>query len=101
VPDPSQKSFIFTLTNPHNLASRIFKQNSQDNAIWDNGSYGSTFGNGFDLHISEQCQSSTRSYSKLGSGYINDTRIAGNQVLAGAQQFAVEEIEVFEVIQRP
>jgi hypothetical protein len=34
----------------------------------------------------------------LGIAYINDTGIAGDQVLTGARNFTVDEIEVFEVI---
>jgi hypothetical protein len=98
VPDPSQKSFIFTLMNPHNMAARIFKQKQADKAILDNSSYGPTFGNGCDLHVCDQCQSSTGSYSALGTVYVNDTGLAGNEILTGAQSFTVEEIEVFEVI---
>jgi hypothetical protein len=96
--DPSQKSFVFTLTNPHNLAPRIFKQKSQDHAIADFSSYGPTFGGGNDFYVCDKCQTSGSSYSSLGSTYINDTGIGANEVLAGARNFTVEEIEVFEVM---
>jgi hypothetical protein len=98
VPDPSQKSFIFTLKNPHNVAARIFKQKQADNAIYDYGSYGPTFGNGHDLYVCDQCQNSASSYSNLGSIYVNDTGIDAQQVLTGSYNFTVEEIEVFEVV---
>jgi hypothetical protein len=97
VPDPSQKSFIFTLKNPHNLGARLFKQKQADNAIYDHSSYGPTFGNGFDLYVCDQCQSSNNNCSNFGTGYVNDTGIDGRQVLAGAYNFTVEEIEVFQV----
>jgi hypothetical protein len=97
--DPSLSSFLFTLKNPHNLPARIFKQKQAENAIDDHGSYGPRFGTGnADLYVCDKCQTSTSSYSILGSVYVNDTGIAGNQVLTGAQNFTVAEIEVFEVI---
>jgi hypothetical protein len=96
--DSSQKSFIFTLKNPHNLAARIFKQNPKTNAICDYSGIGPTFGANYDLHVCDQCQTSASSYSNLGSGYVNDTGIAGNQVLTGGYNFTAEEVEVFEVI---
>jgi hypothetical protein len=34
----------------------------------------------------------------LGTSYANDTGIDGKQVLTGAYNFTVKEIEVFEVI---
>jgi hypothetical protein len=98
VPDPSLKSFIFTLKNPHNLAARIFKQKQAHYAIRDYASHGPTFSGNSDLHVCDQCQSSTNSFSHIGTGYINDTGIAGTEVLTGSYNFTVKEIEVFEVI---
>jgi hypothetical protein len=96
--DPSLTSFLFTLKNPHNLSPRIFKQKQAEYAIDDNASYGPIFGNGYDIIVYDQCQSSTRSYSNVGTTYVNDTEIAATQVLTGSQYFTVKEIEVVEVI---
>jgi hypothetical protein len=96
--DPSLKSFLFTLKNPHNLAARIFKQHRADIAIDDRESYGPSFGRNHDLYICDQCHASGGSFSTLGSVYTNDTGIADKEVLLGAAYFAVREIEVFEVI---
>jgi hypothetical protein len=101
VSDPSLKSFVFTLKNLHNLPPRIFKQQRENYAILCNSSYGPVFGNGHTLSVWDQCHTSNSSYSNFGSAYPNDTGIAGNQVLAGTQHFTVEEIEVFEVVDRP
>jgi hypothetical protein len=98
VPDPSRKSFIFSIKNPHNLPARIFEQKQQGNAINDRIDYGPVFGNGCDLWVGDQCQKSRSSGSRLGTAYANDTGITGYQVLTGAQDFTVQEIEVFEVI---
>jgi hypothetical protein len=98
VSDPSLTSFIFTLKNPHNLPAQIFKLKLAGNAICGSGSYGPTFGGGHDLHICDQSRTSNGSYSNLGHSYINKTGIAQNQVLTGAREFTVGEIEVFELI---
>jgi hypothetical protein len=62
VPDPSLTSFLFTITNPHNLPARIFKKKGEANAIYDDNSYGPTFGN-HALRIDDQRQSSNGNYS--------------------------------------
>jgi hypothetical protein len=97
-PDPSLKSFVFTLKNPHNLAPRIFKQKHAANAILDDSAYGPTFDSGADLYVCDQCQISNSSYSALGAAYVNDSGIDTRQVLTGSYHFTVEEIEVFEVV---
>jgi hypothetical protein len=96
--DPSQKSFLFTLKNRHNLGPRIFKHKHESNAIYDNQMYGPTFGTGHDIHVCCQCHSPKNSYTRLGWDYTNDSGISECQVFTGARNFTVEEIEVFEVI---
>jgi hypothetical protein len=100
VSDPSLQSFVFTIKNPHNLRPTIFKQQQEGNAIHTYGNRGPVFGSGYTLSVCDQCHTSNSSYSFFGSTYANDTGIAGNQVLAGTQYFTVEEIEVFEVVDR-
>jgi hypothetical protein len=96
--DSTLSSFVFTIKNPHNLPPRIFRQKQNAQTIFDHSTYGSTFGNPHDFYVCDQCHTSTTSYSNLGQVYINDTGIAGNQVLTGGYSFTVEEIEVFEVV---
>jgi hypothetical protein len=98
--DPSLRSFVFTLKNPHNLPPQIFKQKRSECAIYDNRAYGPTFGYGFTLHIGDDCHRRETSHSNFVSTYTNDTGIAAQQVLAGVCNFTVEEIEVFEVIEK-
>jgi hypothetical protein len=98
VSDPSLKSFLFTLKNPHNLPAQIFKQKQADKGIYDVNGHGPAFAGHCDLFVDAACQRCTRSWSHLGSGYRNDTGIDGKEVLTGAKHFAVKEIEVFEVI---
>jgi hypothetical protein len=97
VSDPSLTSFIFTIKNPHNLPARIFKQTKEADVIYQASSFGPVFGHN-ELYVYGEWQSPNKCASSLGDTYTNDTGIAGNQVLTGAPYFAVDEIEVFEVV---
>jgi hypothetical protein len=99
VTDPSRKSFLFTIKNPHGLEPHIFAQKDEASAIYDNASDGPTFGANHDLYVCTQCHTQNNSYSTLGNTYTNDTGIAGTAVLTGEKNFFVKEIEVFEVSQ--
>jgi hypothetical protein len=97
------KSFLFTIKNPHNLRPQVFNQKTSENAIYDDGTQPPGFSNAHDLYVCDKGNSRllytcNRSYSDLGTGYANETGIAGNHVLTGAGHFTVKEIEVFEVI---
>jgi hypothetical protein len=94
--DPSQKSFIFTLKNPHNFPARKFalKAEKKDHAIFCDSSLGPTL---IDLEVSNNCNANTESSSFLGFWAANDTRMEGRDVLTGSQDFTVKEIEVFEI----
>jgi hypothetical protein len=98
VSDPGLTSFIFTIKNPHTLPPRIFKQKQEGSAIFDDSSHGPVFGGGIDLYVYGEWQSPNNCFSNLGGTYANDTGLAGNQVLTGAQYFAMKEIEIFQVI---
>jgi hypothetical protein len=100
VSDPSLRSFIFTIKNPHNLAAQIFKQKTEDHAITDFPAWGPGFGSSYycDLQVCDECDSCNKSCSRLGRSYTNDTGKSGNEVLTGAEDFTVKEIEVFEVV---
>jgi hypothetical protein len=94
--DPSLKSFLFTLTNPHNLPARKFalKPKEMDEAICCSPSYGPHLGN---ISISNNCNANVNSRSCLGEFYVNDTGLDGQTVFTGSQNFTVKEIEVFEI----
>jgi hypothetical protein len=98
VSDPSLKSFLFTIKNPHNLPAQIFKLKQAAGAIYDHYASGPRFGGGTDLAVADQCRSSNTCWSNFGYTYENSTKIKGNQVFTGAYNFRVQEIEVFEVI---
>jgi hypothetical protein len=94
--DPSLKSFLFTLKNPHNFRARKFALTAQmkDQAIYCGSEWGPHFA---DIFVSRNCHASSGSWSYLGHCYANDTGRVGNTVLTGSSNFTVKEIEVFEI----
>jgi len=95
-----QRTFIFTLTNPYNTAPTKFTNTGprNDNAysIYDNSSYGPTFGGGNDIYVANQCNQNNSS----GTGFPHsfaDSIGQGNNTFTGSTNFQVSEIEVFEV----
>jgi len=92
------ESWIFSLVNNQNRPIK-FQCNNFNSGAYDNSSYGPTFGGGHDLHISNSMQSTSNysspsSYTQAASGY---TGYLTQDLLAGAYNFTVEEIEVFGV----
>jgi hypothetical protein len=80
--DNSQKSFLFSVKNRRNSPSRKFALLNCPDAIHCQSGYGPMFGN---------------SYTRLGTAYLNDTCLSGQEVLAGEMNFTVKEIEVFAI----
>jgi hypothetical protein len=89
--DPN--AFLFTLSNPSNLAPTKFARTGSGNELYDETSYGPTFGSGHDLYIADQCNSNTTSRSTLGYSFSNSS--GSSSVLTGTKNFQVKEIEVF------
>jgi hypothetical protein len=94
--DPSLKSFLFTLKNPHNFPARKFelKDEEKDGAIVCDSLTGPYF---CDIGVSHNCNANTHSFSELGYSYANDTGLDGWKVLTDSENFTVKEIEVFEI----
>jgi hypothetical protein len=95
--DPSLKSFLFTLKNPHNVPARRFVLSAERDhyAIQRWSRCGPTF---FDIGVSDKCNTSTDSYAGyFGQYYTNDTGLEDMTFFTGSQQFQVKEIEVFEI----
>jgi hypothetical protein len=96
--DESQKSFLFTLKNPHNIPARRFmlKTEIKNQAIGCYSGIGPCFGN--DIAVCDNCNASATNYVYLfGSCDNNDTELDSNIVLTGSDIFQVQEIEVFEI----
>jgi hypothetical protein len=75
--DPSLKSFLFTLKNPHNFPARKFvlKAEKKNDAIWCVSLWGPNF---YDIGVYDNCNGATGSYgSNFGGSYANDTRRDG------------------------
>jgi hypothetical protein len=95
--DPSLKSFLFTLKNPHNVPARRFglKMEEQHRAITCDSTWGPHFA---DIGIHSNCDTSaTNSTYHFGSTYTNDTGLDGKTFFAASWTFQVSEIEVFEI----
>jgi hypothetical protein len=99
--DPSLKSFIFTLKNPHNVPARRFalKAEKKNEAIYCDSENGPDFN---DITVKDNCNAGTDSYNSLfGERYTNDTGLGGeppeNTFFTGSEDYQVKEIEVFEI----
>lgn len=91
------KSFLFTLTNPHNLVPTMYTLKSAPHTVHSNPNFGPTFGSGHDLHICNNSNTTVGSYCNLNSGY-NDTTGRGVATFTGAREIGVvADIFVFEV----
>jgi hypothetical protein len=92
----SQKSFLFTLKNPHNLPAMRFalKAEKKHQAIQCRSDCGPYFGG---IFVYDDCNANTDSNTHLGSSYINDTGLQATMVFTGSARFQVKEIEVFEI----
>jgi hypothetical protein len=95
--DPSVKSFLFTLKNPHNVPARRFalRAEKKDEAIWCNSDCGPYF---CDIGVHDKCNANTESFtSQFGHSYTNDTGLDGQTFFTGSKYFQVKEIEIFEI----
>jgi hypothetical protein len=96
--DGSQKSFVFTLKNPHNVPARRFalKAEKKQSAIYCGSGWGPRFEGG--IAASNNCNANTDSYTNyFGNFYTNDTGLARETFFTGSGHFRVKEIEVFEI----
>jgi hypothetical protein len=95
--DNSLKSFLFTLKNPSNLPAKRFKLRAEmkHRAILCNSARGPWF---YDIGVSSDCNTNTRSWNCLGSTYTNDTGLEGRRVFTNSQNFQGREVEVFQII---
>jgi hypothetical protein len=94
--DDSEKSFLFTLKNPHNIAPRRFglKSAKKHQAILCYSEWGPQF---LDIGVLENCDPNTENWTHFGRTYINDTELDGETIFTGLLHFQVKEIEVFEI----
>ena len=65
-----------------------------NNAIYDNSSYGPTFGSGHDLYISNNCSQNNSSYCNFPHGFDG---VKARVLTGGYYNFKAKEIEVYQV----
>jgi hypothetical protein len=97
-PDESSTSFLFSVKNPHKRDFGRLGLKDSRYAIHCHPSSGPTFGNGHDIHVADNCNVNTNSYTRLGHGYMNNTDIEESEFFSGSKNFKVAEIEVFTII---
>ncbi|CAB4001290.1 basement membrane-specific heparan sulfate proteoglycan core -like [Paramuricea clavata] len=94
-------SFIFSFSNRDDLApfkSPVYQNNA--NAMYTNNGYGPTFGGGHDIHIANNANGGTSSYTNFGHTYkppsdYKYTTNAAKRLLAGSYNFTPSDVEVY------
>jgi hypothetical protein len=95
-PDPSSKSFIFTLVNPDKVPPMKFTLRNQNWALRCSFSLGPTFGNNF--VVSNDSDTNARSFARpMGGTYGNDAWPTSSGFTTKSST-TVKEIEVFEIV---
>jgi hypothetical protein len=94
--DDTLESFVFTLKNPHDVPPMRFelKDEKKREAIICDSGWGPCFG---DFAVSENCDTNSRSYTRLGNAYVGYTDVEPCIVFSDSFLFQVKEIEVFEI----
>jgi hypothetical protein len=95
--DASLRTFLFTLKNPHNFPARRFglKVEEKPYAIGCDSGSGPWFNGAILVH--DNCDSHASNSGHIGDDYTNDTRLDESMIFTGAQQFQVQEIEIFAI----
>ena len=98
-------AFLFSLVNkpgwaPVKLPQTGKYSSRRKHSIYDNPSYGPTFGTGRDIYISNHASSNRNSYTNLGSEYSPPSGYSYRSTftqtfLAGTYTFTPDEIETF------
>jgi hypothetical protein len=96
-PDPSLRSFLFTLKNPHNFPARKFalKADHKDWAIDCDSSFGPHFCD-ISVYDNSNAYASSDTFN-FGHRYANDTGLDGKTFFTGSYKFKAKEVEVFEI----
>ena len=94
----AQNSFLFLLTNANGNQPTKVLYNNNGHALYDNPSYGPTFGANHDLHISDKSNTNNSSYCSIPQSYPNTLGL-GQATFTGANNFQTTEIEVFKLLQ--
>lgn len=100
------ESFLFSLSNPTNKYCGVRFPNTGTqgkNSIYGSSGYGPTFGGGHDLHIANNANSNTSSYTRLGHGFSHPSFASGTtevqNFFCGSSNFMPSEVEVLQLLQ--
>ena len=92
----SSNAFIFSLRNKEGLDPFKSVVTRAQYGIFKRSDYGPTFGGGHDIHISDNANSNTNSYTNFGHSYSVPSGVKGTTTtLAGTYKFTPDEVEVF------
>jgi hypothetical protein len=99
--DPSQKSFLFTLKNPHNSPPRRFAMEStrKDHVLACSSAYLVWIGSVGAIGLMPDCNAYSTSHNRgFGPGrtFVNDSGHEGNTFFTGSETYTVKEVEIFE-----
>jgi len=86
------------LTNPHRIPSSKYSIIQNQYSIHDTSTYGPTFGGGHDLHVCDNSQLATSSYSNFPYSY-NDGTNRGYVTFTGSKNFLTSDIEVYRLME--
>ena len=85
---------MFSLKNPTNNPRKLPQlDKSSPKSVYDNASYGPTFGAGHDLRIAGSASMTSRSW--LGNTYTAPSGIRRDPFLTGSNTFRANEVETF------
>jgi hypothetical protein len=102
--DPSQKSFLFTLKNPHNVPPRRFvmKSTKQANVLYCETSYLVWIGGSGAIGLMPGCDATSTSHNagfEPSGTFVNDSGHEGKTFFTGTDTYTVKEVEIFEFCQ--
>ena len=92
----TSNAFIFSLHNKEGLDPFKSMAKKASSAIKMMSKLGPTFGDGFDIHIANNANSNTNSYTNFGYSYSVPSEVQDKRtILAGTHYFSPDEVEVF------
>ena len=92
----SSNAFIFSLRNKEGLDPFKSVITITQFGIYKISDYGPTFGGGHDIHIADNANSNTGSYTNFGHSYSVPSGVKVRRtILAGTYKFTPDEVEVF------
>ena len=95
----SPGSFLFSLVSPSGMGpvKMMLKNNGDEYAMHCDFSYGPTFGQGHDIHVCSNANSSSGSYTNLGHTYHLPDGQSSTTFFTGQRHFQAAEVRVFSV----